>query len=226
MMIRTMRLVIFSVGVAVLTGCFGSPAINYYTLTAGGPQESAAPAAGGAAYSIAVGPVTLPEVVDRPQLVVRVGGNQVVLVDEHRWAEPLSSEIPRAIAGHLAQLLGTRQVSAYPSSASDEADYRVFIDIQRFDSELREAVTIDAIWTIRRPAQKDAPEKTGRSLVREAVGGNGYEALVSAHSRALAALSRDIAAAIRATDSAGAKTAPTPSPPPATPAPPASAPAP
>jgi len=41
--------------------------------------------------------------------------------------------------------------------------------------------------------------KTGQSAVREPAGGPGYDALVAAHVRALAAVSRDIAAAIRAT---------------------------
>lgn len=203
MMPRIVRLIAFSSGIAVFAGCGTSPAVNYYTLTGGGSPESAPTAAAVPQYSVSVGPVTLPETVDRPQLVVRIGVNQVALADEHRWAEPLGSEIPRAIAGHLARLLGTRQVWAYPLSTTGEADYRVFIDVQRFDSELHGTATIDALWTIRRAAQKDVPEKTGRSLVREATGGDGYEALVSAHSRALAALSRDIAKAIQSLESAG-----------------------
>ena len=53
-------------------------------------------------------------------------------------------------------------------------------------------------WTIRRVSQKDAETKTGRSHIQETTVGDGYEALVAAHSRALATLSSDIAEAIRA----------------------------
>jgi hypothetical protein len=183
-----------SVLVLMLAGCGSSPKEHFYTLSAGAAPESAASAQSAAAYSVAVGPVTVPDVVDRPQLVVRTGANQVVILEQQRWAEPLKSEIPRVLAENLAQLLGTRQVSAYPQSASGDSEYRVQVDIQRFESALGGPVMIDAIWTVRRGTGE--PRK-GQSLTRESAGGEGYEALVGAYSRALATMSRDIAVAIR-----------------------------
>ncbi len=107
---RHVRIALVSVLATLLAGCGSSPTANFYTLSAG-----AAPAPPTATtYRIAVGPVTVPEVVDRPQIVVRVGANRVTIAELHRWAEPLKSEIPRVIAENLAQLLGTKQVSAYP----------------------------------------------------------------------------------------------------------------
>jgi uncharacterized lipoprotein YmbA len=69
---------------------------------------------------------------------------------------------------------------------------------QRFDSAPGEAATLDAVWTVRRT--KDGRTETGRTLVREAVQENSYEALVAAHSWAVARLSQDIADAARALD--------------------------
>jgi len=205
----------------VLTGCGSSPTVHFYTLS-----SSAAPAGGdakpaAAIPSIGLGPITLPDVVDRPQFVLRTGANQVLIAEEHRWAEPLKSEIPRVIAENLSKLLGVKQVWSYPQSAAETADVRVLVDIQRFDSAPGEAATIDASWTVQRKPGEPTP---GRSLVREAANGSGHDAVAAAHSRALATVSREIADAIRATDSAGAKPAPPTSP--APPAPPASAPSP
>jgi uncharacterized lipoprotein YmbA len=183
--------------VAVLAACGSSPKVSYYTLgTAGIENHPTGPA--GTGYTVAVGPVSLPEAVDRPELVTRVGANEVAFDGERRWAEPLGNAIPRVIAEHLTHSLGSQQILAYPYSAIDTADYRVIVDIQRFDSELLRAATIDAIWTIRRVSQKDAQAKTGRSHIQETAVGDGYEALVAAHSRALATLSGEIAEAIRA----------------------------
>jgi len=190
-------MLLLAVTAAVLAGCGGSPKVNYYTLATAEIDEAAPEPTGAKGYTIAVGPVGLPELVDRPQLVVRVGANEVVLVEEHRWAESLASSIPRLIAEHLTRLLHAQQVSAYPESVIGKADYRVIVDIQRFDSEIHGAATIDAIWTIHRVAQKDAQNRTGHSLVREPTGDDTYPALVAAHSRALLAVSRDIAVAIR-----------------------------
>jgi uncharacterized lipoprotein YmbA len=178
----------------VLAGCGSSPKETYYTLSAGGAMNGAAPASGESAYSVAVGPITLPEAVDRPQLVLRVGPNEVTFVELHRWAGSLKSEIPRIIADNLAGYLSIRQVAAYPQSAGDNAEYRVLIDIQRFDSTLGESVAIDALWTIKRPS--DGVVRTGRSFAKESSGGS-YDAMVAAHSRALATISREIAEAIR-----------------------------
>jgi uncharacterized lipoprotein YmbA len=185
--------------ISSLTGCASSPNESFYTLSAGVPANGATPASGESAYSIAVGPITLPEVVDRPQLVLRTGPNEVVIVELHRWAEPLRSEIPRIIADNLTADLNVKRVAAYPQSAGDNADYRVLVDIQRFDSTMGESVTIDALWTVKRVS--DGALRTGRSMARESTGGGTYEAVVAAHSRALAKISHEIAEAIRSSTS-------------------------
>jgi len=179
----------------LLVGCGSSPEPRFYTLSAGGIPASDRSEKALAEYTVAVGPVTLPEMVDRPQLVVRVGANQVELLDQHRWAEPLKSEIPRVVAENLAQLLSARQVVTYPHNASFTAEYRVFLDIQHFDSAPGQAVTIDTLWTVRSPSGGEP--KTGRSVARESTNGDGYDAIVAAHGRALATVSREIAESIR-----------------------------
>ncbi len=177
----------------LLAACGSPPKERYYTLSAA--ASAPAPAVGATASSVAVGPVTLPEVIDQPQMVVQVAANQVAIYEFQRWASPLKSEVARVIAANLAQELGTARVWAYAQTTLANPDYQVLVDIQRFDSVLGEAVTIDALWTVRRAA--GGATKTGRSSVRETVSGAGFDALVAAHSRALASVSRDIAGAIR-----------------------------
>ncbi len=179
----------------VVGGCGSSPKENYYTLSTAAGLNGSAPSDGASAYSVALGPITLPEVVDRQELVLRVGPNEVTFVELHRWAGSLKSEIPRIIADNLAGYLNIRRVTAYPQSAGDDADYRVLVDIQRFDSTLGDSVTIDALWTVRR--QSDGKVRTGRSTAKEPTSGREYDALVAGHSRALATVSREIAEAIR-----------------------------
>jgi uncharacterized lipoprotein YmbA len=178
--------------VAVLAGCSRSPRANFYILEPTAKADVVVPALN--APTVAIAPITLPELVDRPQLVVRVDGSRVDILEMHRWAEPLKSGILRLLAENLSRLLGTAQVSTYSQNAASEADYRVFVDIQRFESTA-DSVTVDARWTIRRSTQESP--KTGRSQIHEPRGVEGYEALVSAYSRALAAVSSDIARAIR-----------------------------
>jgi len=177
--------------VIVLAGCASSPPSQFYTLSATAAPELA-PAAR-TEYRIVVGPATVPDAVDRPQLVVRMSENRVTLVEQARWAEPLSSAIPAVIAEDLGRLLSSSGVVAYPQGSAD-FDYQVLIEVLRFDSVPDDAATVEIAWTLRAP---DGARRHGRTLVRERVDGAGYEALAAAHSRALRAVSAEIADAIR-----------------------------
>jgi uncharacterized lipoprotein YmbA len=176
---------------AALTGCGSSPTPRFYTLSA--PEQPTATAV----YSVTVGPVSVPDVVDRPQFVLRTAANEVLIAEQSRWAESLKSGIARVIAANLAQALVDAHVSAYPQGTGSEADYRVVVDIQRFDSVPGEAATVEALWVVR-PKAKGLATRSGRSLVREPAPGKGYDTLVAAHERALARISREIAEAVRA----------------------------
>jgi uncharacterized lipoprotein YmbA len=178
---------------AVLTGCSHSPRVTFYTLEVVTTAETAPP--GTTSFSVAVGPVTLPVVVDRPQLVIRAAANRVDILEMHRWAEPLKSSVSRLIAENLARQLGPVRVSVYPQNASENADYRVLVDVQRFAGTPGECVTIDALWSVRHTG--GVTTRTGRSVINEKVVGVSYDVLVEAYGRALAAVSRDITVAIR-----------------------------
>ena len=143
-----------------------------------------------------MGPVSVPAVVDRPQIVVNVGPNQVRLEEFNRWAAPLQNNIARVVADNLVLMLGTPRVILSEQLLSADADYRAAIDVQSFQSAPGEAAILDAVWSVRR--SKDGKAETGRTTVRETVQEKGYDALAAAHSRALARLSRDIAAAVAA----------------------------
>jgi len=169
-----------------------SSKVSFYTLSASAGSEEVKPVNGSSGVNI--GPVSLPEIVDRTQLVVQLKGNQVDILEFHRWAEPLKSQIPRLMADNVGRLLGSGRVSAYPQSVGSDADIRVPVDIQRFEAD-GEMVKIDAFWTLRRGSSEVA--KTGRSSSSEKIEGTGYDALVSAYSRALFTISIDIANALR-----------------------------
>jgi uncharacterized lipoprotein YmbA len=171
-------------------GC-ASPRSNFYTL-----DSLAKPVTTGADYSVAVGPVSVPAAVDRPQIVVRLAPNQVAIDEFHRWASPLPDAIARVVAGNLAAMLGTPRVTVFSQSTAAGARYRVLIDVLVFDSAPGEAATLDAVWTVR--STKDGASRSGRTKGIEPVQDREYATLAAAHSRALGRLSGDLAEAIRA----------------------------
>lgn len=178
---------------AVLSGCAGSPKISFYTLDAPAYPETSS--GGSARPTILLGPVTLPEMLDRPQLVIRTGNHRVEIVDTSRWAQPLKSELARALAANLAHDVGTLRVFLAGQGMSFDPDMRVAVDILNFESRPGTEVAIEARWTIR--SREGGAPLTGRSFARETVHGEGHELLVAAHGRALARISREMAKAIR-----------------------------
>jgi uncharacterized lipoprotein YmbA len=174
-----------------VSGCGTPPQERFFTL-ASDPPSPASFNAGKPKYVVVVGPVTVPDVVDRPQLVLRTSPSRVEIAEQARWAAPLKNEIARVVADHLARLLDGARTATSAERASGTPDYRVLIDIQRFESAPQEGATVQAAWTVR---LQDGSALSGRSLITEPAGA-GYDALVAAHSRALTAVSRDIAAAI------------------------------
>ena len=171
---------------AVTAGCATTTPSRYYTLTAATaiPVKSSV-------IAVSVGPVSVPSLVDRPQIVVTIGPNAVRLDEFNRWASTLQDNVSRVIAENLVAILGTSRVTRYPQMSSADADYSIAIDVQRFESVPGKSAMLDAAWTVR--GMKAGTAQTGRTNVREAVGDDSYEALAAAHSRALARLSQDIA---------------------------------
>jgi uncharacterized lipoprotein YmbA len=172
-------------------GCGSTPASRFYTLSAAPP---ASPPAVASDLSVAVGPVSVPLAVDRPQMVVTLNANQVRLDELNRWASPLANNVARVVAENLVSMLGTPHVILSPQTAN--VDYRAAIEVQRFESGPGEAATLDAVWTVSHDA--DGRSRTGRTTAREAAPDSSYDALTAAHSRAVARLSRDIADAVLA----------------------------
>jgi len=185
---------IFCALAALLTGCASVQPTRFYTLSPATVPAATPPAV----YSLSVGPVWVPAAVDRPQIVVQTGPNQVLIAEFDRWAAPLREDIPRIVAENLAAILGTQRVTVFPQSAAADASYRIALDILRFDALPGKGVVLDARWTV--SGKKDGTSENDRAKFTEDVQGNGYAELVAAHSRALGQLSGRIARTIRDMD--------------------------
>ncbi|HYC37941.1 MAG TPA: PqiC family protein [Usitatibacter sp.] len=180
------------VAAAALLAACGSPLKERYYLLEG--PGGAGPASAANAMSVHVGPVVVPESVDRPSMVIRTAPNQVDISDAHRWAEPLKAAVPRVIAENLMRELGTPRVTATRIGANQPVDYRVALEVQRFDSSPSDGATVEAIWTV---TPKQGAARTGRSAITEPAASPDPAGLAAAHSRALGRLAREIAAEIR-----------------------------
>ena len=175
---------------AVLVAGCAQPSKTFYVLTASGPVPS------GGGVGIGVGPITLAEYLDRPNLVTQEAPNQLGVAEDHRWAGDLSASIARVTAANLGRQLHTGNVRTYPWQSDSEISYQVTLDIRQLHSESDGFAVIEAGWrAYSLPDRRLKASKTFTS--REPLESAGYNSSVAAQSRLLERLAANIAASLR-----------------------------
>jgi uncharacterized protein len=182
---------------ALLVACAGNTVpTRFYTLSSPVSAPGEAAPARLPDLTLGVGPVILPEYLNRPQIVTRIDSNRVALADFDSWIEPLDGLFARTLTENLSLLLGTDEVVQLPARRELRLDYRVEVDVTRFDVDSRGNAVLDARWRLFR--DEDRLLRAARSTVVEPTTPGDYAAATQGLSRALGAMSREIAAAIAA----------------------------
>ena len=187
--------VLLLVSMVCLSACAGKSASSKYYVLSPLPLTKLSGAEGA---TIGVLPLDLPDYLDRPQVVTRVSENELKLDEFNRWAEPLKDNFYRVLVENLSTLLTSAKVIETAKRTKVPVDLDVGVDVAQFDGTLGGDVVLSVKWgLITSEGGKLLVAK--RSSFKEPTGTATYEALVAAHSRAVAALSREIAEAIRST---------------------------
>ncbi len=184
---------------SILGGCFPKPIAPtklYILSPLAGPGVEMHNKAGEIFMTIGIGPVHLPEYLDRPEIVTRINPNELKLAELDIWAEPLEVNFTRVLVENISRLLSTEPVAVFPWGASPQIDFQIDIEVIRLDGDLAGKAFLIAQWSILNSANKSILFSK-KSQYTESVGGTGYSALVAAQSRMIGALSLDIAEAIK-----------------------------
>jgi uncharacterized lipoprotein YmbA len=191
------RRLVLAAPVAVLLalGACASTPSRFYILNPLSPSEAIPATAAAQGPVIAVGPVTLPKYLDRPQIVTRASRNRLTLGEFDRWAEPLQDNVTRVLGENLARLVPTDYIllQTWPHPAN--LDYQVKLEVLDFEGGLGGESVLLALWSLLDGAER--PLMTRRASFQTPVGGRDYEAMVQAMNQMIDALSRDIAEVIQ-----------------------------
>ena len=197
--VRFFRLlpVVLVVGLLFLDGCLGrSQSPRFYTLSPLTEDNAMATGATPARDAIiGIGPIKLADYLDQSKLVTRSGDNRLVKAEFDLWAGALKDNLINVLAENIGLLLPTERVYIYPWRLSEPMDYQIILDVVRFDGDLGKDAWLVARWSIVGGKDKELLA-VNRSSIRVPVTGSGYDALVTAQSRALARLSHEIVEAI------------------------------
>jgi len=143
---------------------------------------------------IGVGPIRIPDYLNRSQMVVAISDNQYQLSEEHRWAERLDQNISLALTKFLPSQLGSSRIVRYPWTQRQAINYQVSIDIIEFHIDGLGQSRLTALWLIKR---KDQPDLSRRFDYQVLASTTDYDVMVSAQSACLTKLGEDIAVTIK-----------------------------
>jgi uncharacterized lipoprotein YmbA len=177
------------------SGCGGTEKSRFYALDYLARAKSGSPDSGSAEVSIGIGPVHLPEYLNRPQIVTRTSKYRLDIAEFDRWAAPLDAAFSRVLAENLSILLSTDRVYIYPWETSRRLDYQVIIEIIQLDGTIPGDADLVVRWSLLKEG-KETEITLRKFLSEKPIAGQGYPGLVSAMSLSISDLSRKIADAI------------------------------
>ncbi len=186
-------------------GCVGtSRPSRFYTLAPAEVHESAVVTWNGASLApLAIGPVEIPDYLDRQQIVTRTAENELVVSDFERWGGSLEHDISSSLVATAADRLVPRRILVFPwrsiPAAAASGAYRASIVISRFDGAPGGSVVLRGRWQLVR--ERDGREEflaTKEAAIAEQVDGGDYRALVAAMQRALVRFGVEVADGVAA----------------------------
>lgn len=181
---RLARAAVIGAMAVMLSACIGgsSPATRFYSLEPAQPTVAVGQIDHRSAVALVVGPVTLPEALNRPHMVIRDGGHLLHLSEFDQWLGNLQDEMTRVVTLRVMERMQSAQVSLYPLPRGRSADYSVRVDVLRLEGRPGVEARMTGNWSV--SAQEDE-QKTHvqRFDLREPVQGTRHEDLVAAYSR-------------------------------------------
>lgn len=127
---------------------------RFFVLTSSSGSATPRPAVPGLnskQLSVGVGPVNIPEYLQRPGIATRVGPTRVEYSQTNQWAEPLDQCFPRVLAQDLSSSPAISRVVTYPWFRSNHVDFQLQVNVRRFELNNHRQAVLDAHWAIENP---------------------------------------------------------------------------
>jgi uncharacterized lipoprotein YmbA len=156
---------------------------------------------------VGLGPITVPDYLDRADVVRRASDNRLAMASNERWGETLRAGLQRVLAADLARDLGPEFWVTSGSDRVERIDVEVPIDVESFEPDAAGRVALITNWRIHwlQGEHRSILERT-RQGTSEPI--TGTEDQVRAMSNQIEALADTLAAAIKTSHATPTATAP------------------
>ena len=183
-----------------LAGCGGAPTARYYVLS---PLDNAPPPQKHD-LAVVVASVRLPQYLDRTEIVTRDGASRLQLADFAQWGGSLRQDMTRVLVENLGRLLGSERVVGAANAPRAAPDYRVEVEVLRFERHADGRVRLEAKWWLTRGSDGTPLASPSAVLYGAPLpDASPVDAMVASMSDVYNELARAIAAAIRSRPAGG-----------------------
>jgi uncharacterized lipoprotein YmbA len=179
----------------LLSACISTPPTQFYVLEPLSEPSSSSMATE-KKRQIGIGPVSIPAVLERKQIITRLPDSTIKIAEFHQWASPLKDNVAQVLTHNLATLQTGDLIRAYPWSAYGVVDYRIIIDIIRFDTRPEQSVNLEANWAIMNE-KNHTVLSNGRSKIERPLNNSSYPATVKALNKVLGEFSLELSQALK-----------------------------
>ena len=179
---------------ALLSACASTPT-NFYTLESQARLPAVTTTANTKKPLIGIGPLSLPALLDRKRIVTRAENNSVQIAEFDQWAAPLKDNVITVLSKNVATLQPNAVVRTYPWSPYGNVDYRVIVDISRFDTQPGKSANLEASWAIMEE-KNHTIVSNGQAKIEQRLNDASYNSAAQALSKLLSELSQQLSLAL------------------------------
>lgn len=193
MSLKSVKKIALSVLLFGLFGCSSAPETHYYSLL---PDAKVTAQGLGENIALGIGPVIVPDILDRPGLVSYSGENQLKISTYHIWAGKIDSAISSKLSAEIGQRLDIERIWAFPWDNRIRPEYQIRLQINDMGGVLGGEVQLNLVWTLLSEyGQKEQLSKAIR--LQKTLENHSYDSYVAALNQLWTEVSQIMATTIK-----------------------------
>jgi uncharacterized lipoprotein YmbA len=182
--------------IGLVCACATSRPDHFYILSA---QPRAAPQPAAAPTTPVVLKVTLPSLVDRPEMILNTASDGVRVLEHERWGAPLGDLVAQTLGQNIERRRGDLLVAGPGGARTSSAGIKIAVDVVQMTARQGDRLSIETHWRIvdARTDTRTAKDLVGNESFSAPLEPDGYSAIAQALSNCLGQLADRLVAQIQ-----------------------------
>jgi uncharacterized lipoprotein YmbA len=140
-----MKSLLSACAIGLLCACVTSRPDHFYILSAQPPRDAQPPSSPSTPVVLKV---TLPSLVDRPEMILNKTADGIVVLEHERWGAPLADLVVQTLGQDIERRRGDLLVGGQGAARLNGAAIKITVDVVQMTARPGDRVSIEAHWRI------------------------------------------------------------------------------